>query len=88
MPILTYLLYFVSNLSESNIKELQLAIDLHALLAINCLKNKGPLHSPDVGDENPDVRSKQGHNGGSSRKNEACHKGGPVVPSKLVSYHF
>lgn len=70
-PILTYLLYSVSNLSENNIGELRLAIELHALLTINCLKNKGPSRGPDVGGGNPDVGSKRRDGGpGSSGARE------------------
>lgn len=59
-PILTYLLYSVANLTESNVKEIQLAIELHGLLTIHCIKNKGSSHSPHVRGGNPDVGSKRG----------------------------
>jgi hypothetical protein len=64
-PILTYLLYNVTHLNGSNIEELQLAIELCSLLALRSLENQGPLSSPGGGPgRNPDVGSKQGHDGG------------------------
>lgn len=70
-PILTYLLYSVTHdLVETKIEALRLAIELRALLEINCV-NKDLLRDPDVGHGNPDVRggnsdvgSKRGRDGG------------------------
>ena len=86
-PILTYLLYSVSNLSESNIGELRLAIELHALLTINCLKNKGPSRGPDVGGGNTDVGSKRRDGGpGSSGRQSPPQRGahGSVQAGELL----
>lgn len=101
-PILTYLLYSVSNVIESNIEEVQLAVELHGLLSVNCMKNKGLSRGPDVRDGNPDdgggnpeVPSKRVRDGAhavlglASGENKTHRRGELVVPFKLVScYHL
>jgi hypothetical protein len=58
-PILTYLLYSVVNRLQSDVEEVKLAIELHALLILSS-QDEGHLSGPFNGGGNPDFGRKRG----------------------------